>query len=239
MTVPQSELVVVTFSGAHATGKTTLLSSVAEALRKRHGEMAVLTTPSFSSTLFARLRSRSLKNMPTPKPVDTYDDLNRLGIRNWFQLQLPESLSFEVETGLHILRGVPAATQFLLVDRWFPDIYAYTKIECADVNLHWRVKNLCVDRAAQLEAHMRQTHSKARLLSVYVPVAACDFKPSGQDGKFRSTADRELFDRLCIEGWGAVSSAPPSLTIAASDLGRRVDAVLELADPSGPKKKKP
>ncbi len=233
-----SSLVVVTFSGAHATGKTTLVQSVAAALRARHGDLSVLATPSFSSTLFARLQSRSLKEMPTKHPVKTYDDLNRLGLRNWFQSRLPDSLAFEVETAAQILCGISSPQHFLLVDRWFPDIFAYTTIECTDANVCWSVKNTCNARRAQVEADLRAQFASVRLLSVYIPVASCSFKPTGQDEKFRATTDREVFDQLCVEGWSAVSSAPPDLRIESSDLGHRVDAVLGLADPSGPKKKK-
>src|SRR4029079_13394973 len=92
---------------------------------------------------------------------------------------------------------------FLLVDRWFPDIYAYTHMESQDSALRADVKALCVDRLTQLSTWLLTHARQVRVLNLFVPVQFSKFRVP-RSTKFRATGDRAAWERICVEHWASV-----------------------------------
>lgn len=214
---PKPELVLVSVSGAQATGKTTLLTDLASAVAPTS---ACVRTPSFGTRLFDRWRARSLPN--APMPVDSFDAIDKRGHREWFQRQLPEALSFEVEIAAQMLRNGGAKSNYMLVDRWFPDIMAHTRLGLPKDEIAQRqIRRLCRDRNEQLLEHLGSSFFVTHV-TVFVPVAASNFKVEGQESKFRATTDRDAFEVACLEEWPLVMDKLPSFKIASPDRTSRV-----------------
>lgn len=228
-------LTVVTFSGAHATGKTTLLGDLVARLEDEN-DTSIFVAESCSSELFRRIQTGSVRLPDGAQVPKTYDDLNRLGLRAFFQRSLPDALSFEVESA--VLRAVNdhpyAARTYVLVDRWFVDILAYTVTESTDEKLHAEVRDLCASRLHELQTWML-THAKTlRVLNVFVPVKASNFKVSATS-KFRATGDRGAWETACLSRWKElIPGRRGMLPLSSSDRKRRVAQIVEhlLVDPS-------
>lgn len=219
--VSKPELVLISVSGAQATGKSTLLAACADDLLKKAGVTAI-RTPSFGTRLFERWKGYKLTNAPFP--VQSFDQIDERGHREWFQRQLPEALSFEVELALQAIKKAKTAQNYLLVDRWFPDIMAHTRLGLRGPNddvTHRQIRRLCRDRNTQLLAAVSADFTLLHV-PVFVPVSVSDFSVEGQEGKFRATTDRAEFETLCLQEWPAIMDRQPSLTIASPDLSTRV-----------------
>ena len=213
------ELVLVSVSGAQATGKTTLLTALAQEVAKGPTCYCV-RTPSFSTRLFDRWKARTLSN--APMPVSSFDEIDKRGHREWFQRQLPEALSFEVEIAAQMARNAGSSSNYMLVDRWFPDIMAHTLLGLPKDDIaHRQIRRLCRDRNLQLLDHL-SAHFFVLHVTVFVPVAVSDFDVSGQDGKFRATTDRDAFEAACLQEWPAVMDKLPMLKLSSPDLATRV-----------------
>lgn len=227
-----SNLILLTFSGAHGTGKTTLASELAAELRKRYGAPAVVMAPSCSSMLFERMRAGRLV-LPDEAPMPaTYDDIDTFGLRGWFQKHLPSSLAFEVEGAVLRAQERPVKRLFLLVDRWFPDIYAYTHVESSDDKLRAEVLKLCQDGNEALMDYLTTRFGQVKLGNVYVPLAASKFAIVDQDEKFRATCDPQVWEDVCLENWHRVVPQLPSLNITSTSRRGRVTEVMSIVEES-------
>ncbi len=220
--VSKPELILISVSGAVATGKSTLLDALHADLVQNAPGCAVAKTPSFSSQLFARWKARKLPTAPFP--VENYDAIDQRGHREWFQRQLPDSLAFELETALQALDKRAEAIRYLLVDRWFPDIMAFTRQSMCgprdEVSVR-QIRRLCQDRCAQVMAALKGRYT-LRQLAVFIPIVSCSFATAGQEGKFRATTNRNEWETICLEEWPSVVDRLPGLTLASSDLTTRI-----------------
>lgn len=215
-----TELTLLSFSGAHGTGKTTLIADLRVALSRIYGPDAIHRSLSFSSTLFARIKDGLIER---PEPADQrpecYDDLDVYGLRSWFQELLPDALVFEVEHILLYTRGQPRV--IALIDRWFPDIYAYTLIECEDEKVRELVLERCRSRYEGLKFYLLQKYDTVKIANVFVPTSASTFRAQGQEGKFRATCDRDRFEELCLANWkNVLGCEAPNLVTKVTRRGR-------------------
>lgn len=217
------ELILISVSGAHATGKTTLLERLGAELASR-GEAHVIV-PSFSSELFRSWRSGKLRNAPFP--VANYDEIDKRGHREWFQDRLPDALCSSVEAASIPLRKRRCRV-YVLMDRWFVDIMAHTRIGITDAHadvVHRRLRDRCVDLAELLirglRAHFLVTHIPA-----FIPISACPFTASGQDDKFRATVDRSVFETVCLDEWDKMFPSIPLFYVRSESVSDRVASVL-------------
>lgn len=231
-------LTLVSFSGAHATGKTTLLGDLAGAL---DDDVDATTTvaESCSQNLFQRIRSGGVRLPEGASMPTSYDDLNRLGLRGFFQRALPDALSFEVESAvLREKADLPLKPRtYVLVDRWFTDILAYTVMESSDPMLHDEVRDLCAARLHDLQTWLLTHADTVRIVNVFVPVRASNFKQDGKQAKkFRATGDRALWETVCLKHWRSlIPGRRGILAISTSDRKRRVAQVLEHLSAGQPK----
>lgn len=219
------DLIVVTFSGAHGTGKTTLLGDVQIRCVAKLGRKRVVTTPSVSSMLFHRIKAGKVKP-PGGAVPESYDEIDELGLRQWFQETLPTSLCFDLEAasqGLSARRGV-ASPLLLLVDRWFADIYAYALVEAPDGAP--AVAGKCRDGYSMAASHLEGAFRRVKILNVFVPLSASQFPTTGQEGKFRATCDRDTFEAACLDGWSTILPSRPTVTVSTPDRTGRVAEVL-------------
>lgn len=228
-------LTLITFSGAHATGKTTLLGDLAEELSKRP-DTAVFQTESCSSKLFERIRSGTVHLPAGAQIPKTYDEINALGLRGFFQEALPNALAFEIEAALLRARAdhSPKGRTFLLVDRWFADIFAYTLIESSDATLHERVLGRCRERLSDLFPYLLGHTRLLRVMNVFVPLKASNFRVEASD-KFRATCDRALWEQLCRDRWTDVVGDTRALfVVTRSNRKARVTQLLSCLESPSP-----
>lgn len=227
-----TDLILLTFSGAHGTGKTTLVGDVRRELQRRYGRGVVFTVPSCSSRLFERIQRGSVELPEGSEVPASYDEIDELGLRAWFQSSLPSQLAFELETVVLEARQVrpPKKRVVALVDRWLPDIYAYTAIEESDARVCNEVLTRCRETHDALRSYLDMVYESVKVITVFVPLAASRFAIEGQDDKFRATCDRQEFEDQCLRNWTRVVPSLPSLTIASSGRSGRVAEVLSVVE---------
>jgi hypothetical protein len=226
----------VTFSGAHATGKTTLMGDLV-ARYDDFASSATYVANSCSQELFRRIREGRVELPKGAKIPKNYDDLNRLGLRGFFQRSLPDALSFEVESAvIRAMNDLPRqANTTVFVDRWFTDILAYTHIESEDAKLHEEVLERCRSRLYELETWLTSRAKTVRLVNVFVPVGSSNFKVPASD-KFRATCDRDRWEATCLKHWRTIMPRHAGmLAIESSDRKRRVSQVLQHLGLENPK----
>lgn len=214
-------LVFVTFSGAHGTGKTTLLQEARAALLKRGHCVSV--AESCSSRLFERIQRGEVKTPNGAVPAG-YDDIDRLGLRAFFQQTLPDALSFEVERAVIAATQSPAPTAYVLVDRWFPDIYTYTEIESPNLALHQDVMARCRVRYFDLRTWAQRFVRTVDIVSFYVTLASSTFPVTNQ--KFRATCSPVVFETLCLRSWPSVLPGQRPTFINRTSLDQRMIEVM-------------
>lgn len=226
----QPRLYLITFSGAHGTGKTTLSNDLHQVLSARQGRRSVVV-PSCSTVLFERMKAKQVEIPGGVCPV-TYDDINRLGLRGFFQTQLPDTLASVIELSAHkLLQNLPHSCEraFLLCDRWFPDIYAYTHLESLDTALRADVVARCLSRYDDVLAHLMGLAGTLSMLNVFVPLGSSQFPiAADQAGKFRATCDRDAWENACLGHWKHTARSRKALFMMTKTGRReRVNLLLE------------
>lgn len=222
-------LTFITFSGAHGTGKTTLAEDLRRSLFNA-SDTNVAVVDSCSSALFELIRTKKVRLPKGTEIPQTYDDINRMGLRAFFQRRLPDSLAFGIEsTVLKLVGDRPYAPRtYVLADRWFPDIYAYTEMESADVRLHVEIRKKCNERLHETLSWLASYAAHLRVLNIFVPLAASDFHvpPSS---KFRATCDRAVWEGCCLRNWNAIVGEYKKAQLRLTKSGRteRVNQILE------------
>lgn len=121
-----------------------------------------------------------------------------------------------------MVRNAGSASNCMLVDRWFPDIMAHTRLGLPKDEIAQRqIRRLCRDRNLQLLDHLNG-HFVVTHVTVFVPVAVSDFDTSDQREKFRATTDRDAFEAACLQEWPSIMDKLPALKLASPDLATRV-----------------
>jgi hypothetical protein len=211
---------LVSFSGAHSVGKSTLIS----ALSKEIPENELKIVPSCSSEWFRRKQ----KTNPECK---TYDDVNRLGLREEMQASLPAILSDLLHERFKFCFNECPGKNVILCDRWFSDISAYTISELGPqkfIDLEERF-NKFFHIMQNLADISRYYGSEFFFTEIFIPVSSCShalLRGEGPDGKPRATLDQieweknynAVRDRYTFEGH--------SLTIQSSSVSDRVAEVM-------------
>jgi hypothetical protein len=198
---PSRRLHVVTFTGAHGVGKTTLVADIAESL-KRAGA-PVLTQHSISDLWFRAEQSHRVQD--GLEPLTTYDDINRLGLREKCQRDLVSVLKnyFLCNIGnvlIDLRMFYKAQAAYLLCDRWFSDIFAYTEMECKDPAFveqqHQQIRQTAsqvIEKAMTLAV---EDGFGFAVTNVFIPLASCDH--IAQDAKpNRGTCDPVQWEVAC------------------------------------------
>lgn len=224
------ELVLLTLSGAHATGKTTLARDVRDVFAAQYGEGAAVHASSFTGALFKRLRDGTV-TVPgyDGAAPQVYDDLNRLGLRVWYQRQLPGACVFEIEAAVARLSG-ESHYNLVVTDRWFPDILSYTAIECPnDAAMYADIAALCRESRDSVLLYLRDRFSTLVEVNALVPLAASGFSAIEQPGKFRATGRRDVFEQTCLRSWAvALGYSARPYRVLARDRSDRVTEMMRL-----------
>lgn len=230
-------LTLVSFSGAHATGKSTLLGDLVDHFDGQP-DTAVIATESCSSQLFKRITNGEVTLPQGAQVPKSYTDLNDFGLRAFFQRLLPDALTFEIQVAIErTLADKPYQPRTLLfVDRWFTDILAYTVVESDDVKLHDEVRDLCRACMSDLRVWLSDRAKKVEVVNVFVPVKASGFRVR-EVKKFRATGDRGKWETVCLSRWGELTPGRAGmLPIAMSDRDSRVVQVADYLDARQPSK---
>lgn len=181
-----------------------------------------MIVPSCSTVLFERIRAGQVE-VPGGVRPENYDDLNRLGLRGFFQRSLPDMLASVIELAAHqLIQDLPHSCErvFLLCDRWFPDIYAYTHLESPDEALRADVVARCLSRYDDVLDSLTGLTGTLSMLNVFVPLGASQFPVSGQAGKFRATCDRDAWENACLGHWKKTARSRKALFMMTKT-GRR------------------
>lgn len=223
-------LYLVTFSGAQATGKSTIVDDLQRVLSVRE-DRAVAVVPSCSSVLFDRIQQGHLP-VPGGTVPRTYADIDRLHLRGFFQENLPDVLATLIEAAAYVLRRDEAPEKsFILCDRWFSDIYAYTHVESKDEALRARVAELCRSRCADVFDYLQGIATTVTVLNVFVPLGSSTFSAKGQESKFRATCNRGVWEDACLGKWKTATGDRRALFMLTKTT--RLDRVNLLLDTLG------
>lgn len=218
LALPPQCLTIVSMSGAHAVGKTTLVQDLVATLIGQ-GYSAV-PVGSFSASLFNRLCAAHPE-------IRGYDDIDAQGHRGWFQRNLPEACAAAVERAALSL-NCAMRQRVLLADRWFPDILAHTMVASPkDAALQSQVSFLCTSRHRKLHATLRDRYGLTREINVLVPLSSVRFDVPKSADKFRATHSQESIERECVDCWPRTMSSAPHLKITESSRTGRVKQVLQ------------
>lgn len=164
---------VITLSGAHGTGKSTLVTNLADIFRQRGIYHA--TVPSCSTAWFLQNKARAEARDDADIPV-TYDDINRLGIRAQMQSELPGVLSVSLRVAVEEAIAKDFKDTVVIVDRWFSDILAYTYLEMSEEDagkLNEGIDATYKKTLDDLEAIARKFGGECYLTHVFIPVHSC------------------------------------------------------------------
>ena len=212
---------ILTFSGAHCTGKTTLVEAVHAALIARHGGPVAEIVPSISSAVFERVRARVLTFRTGAVPT-TFDEIDEMGLRQEFQLMLASQLLDSVLSVWDILAGRGG---FLIVDRWFPDILAYSRQLSGPAD-QFEVQSACHAARMRMTSRLQLRLDSTDMTHFVLRVEDSHFPGADQEGKFRASTSREDFERHLLDGWSLVEHVRSPTVIPFTDLHQRVDFVL-------------
>lgn len=219
----RAQLVVVVVSGAHATGKSSLLLALADLLEQQ-GEY-VYHAPNFTAVLTRFWTSGRLASAPPYVPIN---ELDAAGYRAWFQTQLPEALAYAVEESIQAISEDAPSRVVLLVERWFADILAMTRIllpRAESAPTRDQIRETCYARHEQTMDVFSTKFDLVSFLPVFIPLAACDeFYEYGGDAAAMEYA--ETFEALCLDEWSRVTGHLPAVTVSSPDLSTRVLNVL-------------
>lgn len=219
--VQTSVVKVVTFTGAHGVGKSTMIKDLTTALQNRNIRIDLI--PSCSQVWFSM-----------HPEVKNYDDVNRLGLRYEMQRQLPEILEELIFRSMHKILQNPCMTSLVLVDRWFADIATYSAIELGAGKASGLDQGIgaCYRRIMD---RLRDCETKAGidvyLTHVFTPLASCQHElPAGVTTEKinRATGSQVAWEiaygqhgsRFCPEGRTLVISSPDRLRRVEEILGR-------------------
>lgn len=136
---------LTTISGTHGSGKTTLAHSVAKVLTESHYNVKILE--SFSHSLIQRCK---------PFGIQSYDDINRLGFRKFFQILIISEIAKHVET--IVLEHERDPNVVVISDRWFADAYGYSSVELDAVDF-----NAWYDQFRELVQHTNRAFAKIQV----------------------------------------------------------------------------
>ncbi len=173
---PTKRIYIVTFSGPHGAGKTTMMNDFRNVVAMTKQATADHVLPSIS-TLWQAAESKE-RLAQGLEPLVRYDDINRLGLRQKMQQELPKFLS------THLMQLVSDAFNHgdgpnvvILADRWFGDIAAYTELEREKLEDVAAVETALETEYAQtldaLQALANDNNVAIFMTHVYVPAAAC------------------------------------------------------------------
>lgn len=131
---------LITISGAHKSGKSTLASEVAKHLASKTCRIVHLL-PSYSHSLLEHFEFLG---------VHCYDDINKLGLRSVFQTLIVAKLFDRAKQiiDLHLYNK----DTVVITDRWFADAFSYGALELSsEVKEGWivslREMNIAVNKA--------------------------------------------------------------------------------------------
>lgn len=192
---PPGRVNIVTFSGPHGVGKSTIIKDM------QISEVAYrpkfFLVPSVSTYWFQGYKSYAAESgLPVP---ETYEDINRFGIREMMQREMPRVLT------LLVIDAVNNATRngngIVLVDRWFGDIAAYTALELSpekteelwveSVKTYKGLMELLIEKANDYRGSLSLTH-------IFVPASSCQHEmPRGK------TAEKAMRGTQPAEEWEA------------------------------------
>lgn len=195
---------------------------------------------SFTKKLFERMRKSGgritmTSTLPgTVRRPRSYDDIDKFGLRPWYQKNLPAACAFEVESAMLSIKRNPVKRPiyFLVTDRWFPDILAYTVQEAPDdPDLHADVASRCLETYRSLTQPVGEQFHPSTELNIFVPLSVSNFPVEGQEGKFRATGDRDMFENTCLDGWSkTLRRVQPHLVVSESDRKARLIQVMQTID---------
>ena len=201
----KQDLRLITVSGAHATGKTTLVEALCAYLGEMDHPYAV--AESMASEAFRRVSAGVV--LP-PEGIETsdlpdYDSIDRAGVRGWFQSLLPGILAEQVKAAAEKAssQGGQMKPATVIVDRWFVDIHVYTMMSVFGGEARReRAEALSVVREAH-DTLVAELTSKFDLYRDhwFIPEESCTFERGDQDGKFRGTCDPTEWSTLFRYVW--------------------------------------
>lgn len=219
---------IITFSGAHGVGKTTLVDDL-KGLITTHPDLShrVLVVPSVSTFWFKRCQEHCrAAGIAIPQ---TYDDINTMGYREKMQSEMPCLLANSVL--LELNRLVPMGSGTIIVDRWFGDIATYTSLEIESskaAEMNTSSEMIYQNTLSNLNRKANGYSGSIYLTHVFVPVASCKHEmPRGKtdDKAHRGTQAVDLWESTYARV-NVFTNPRRTLVITAADRLQRAEEII-------------
>lgn len=223
-------LYVLTLSGAHGVGKSTLITNLGDIFRQRGIYHAVV--PSCSTAWFLQNRQRAEDRGDVDIPT-TYDDINRLGIRTQMQSELPSLLSGNLRTCIREALSQGSKETVVLIDRWFSDIIAYTHLEMPleeARKLDEGIEQVYHKTLDDLQGIVAEFGGECFLTHVFIPTHACGHDlPQGKTSEksHRASGSAEVWEGVYDRVSRRFTPDQRTQQIASSDRLRRAAEVIK------------
>lgn len=215
---------VVTLSGAHGTGKTTLAHALQEKCVSL--KMPVAIIPSIS-TRWMDEKSKELVAMGEP-PLAGYDDINKRDFRIEMQVNLPRVLKESVVDTVLNMPSDKDQPSVIIVDRWFGDVEAYTVQEITDPV----VLKVCYEENIKAHSDLIRQLDLAPCnicLHHYITnLSCCDFVV--EEKANRATTSPQEWENIFHECYRPFYREANTHYITVSDLEQRVERVFTGCD---------
>ena len=224
----------ITLSGSAGCGKTTIVQD----FKREFPEKEIIFISSIASHLFSEAE-KTIKGLPSSienddrsnfleiikysdKKLNKYDDINRLGLREWWQSYMPKALSnIALKT---ISDNEFKDNSIIITDRWYPDIMAYTAIESQNP----LKKNTILQETNNIwNTTEEKLRNKVNRISFYVPWSSVKHQSAieMEQKKVRATCDSFTYDEELFSIIKKSNHLSLFRTITASD---RLDRVHQI-----------
>lgn len=215
---------IITFSGAHGVGKSTIIEDLKQ--RCANPQQRVYVLPSISTFWFKNCQVQAeAAGLEVPK---TYDDINRLGYRERMQREMPQILANKLV--VEVERAIDLGGGIILVDRWFSDILAYTAIELPEIadEMAGQAHVIYNRMLADLNRQANKYKGSLYLTHVFIPASSCAHEtPRGATAEkaHRGTQPVDLWESAYAR-FNRFTDDKRTLVITTSDRPKRVGEIL-------------
>lgn len=205
---------LLTISGTHGSGKTTIVNSLMDTLSRQGYYCEHL--PSLSKTLQEKLKVVG---------INKFDDINTTEARTLFQFLILGELILSVDRVIQFHQKNSTTKMCIIADRWAADIYGYgTYEDFSFIKEHNReTYHAWNDELARVDKKLKQALANAGIALCPVFIKYHNF--SKQEKASRSTAPPEAVEKHIFDYWQ--NNTENALVVNDPILNSRIQTIID------------
>lgn len=227
-------IVLISFSGAHGTGKTTLVNALRDALTTESGHEPKVHVPVVLPSVSTQWQHGEANRREAQglKPLTCYDDIDKLGLRNRCQRELGVMLSMNVTDAITQVIGKGLGeghVATIIADRWYPDIATYTDQtmpqNAANGKMAKTLNRILGEHQQTMMQRVTKRVGKAGLSFCFLNVAIPrmpEINGGADERAERATTDADEWEKLFWPHWERYTRQPDRYVVEVADLQQRV-----------------